>query len=260
MMLATHNSGVSNPCGCVLPPCFTPAPRPHRNRRSFSLLMRLLVTTAGILTAAQVSASAPAQPVAAPAGTNNAAARAERAYQEAQNRFRSNTNDVEAAWMFARACFDLAEFAADNRQRARLAETGIQACRTAIEKNPDVVQLHYYLGMNLGQLARTKTLGALRLVDQMEAEFHRARTLDEKFDFAGPHRNLGLLYLEAPSFGSIGSRSKARYHLRRAVELAPDYPGNRLNLIEGLLRWDERAEAVRELQKLEENRAAARKK
>jgi tetratricopeptide (TPR) repeat protein len=195
-----------------------------------------------------------------PAETTNAVARAQKAFRDAQSRFRANTNDVTASWTFARACFDLAEFAAENRQRAGLAETGIRICRQTIARNAGVVQLHYYLGMNLGQLARTRTLGALRLVDQMEAEFLRARALDEKFDFAGPHRNLGLLYLEAPSFGSIGSRSKARHHLRRAVELAPDYPGNRLNLIEALLRWGERAEAARELKTLGEQWNDAQKK
>jgi hypothetical protein len=105
--------------------------------------------------------------------------------------------------------------------------------------------------MNLGQLARTKTLGALRIVDEMEREFKTAGELDEHFDYAGPDRNLGLLYLEAPSIGSIGSRTKARHHLRRAAELAPDYPENRLNLIEALLRWSDRASARRELQALE---------
>ena len=90
--------------------------------------------------------------------------------------------------------------------------------------------------MNLGQLARTKGLGALKLVNQMEHEFTRARDLDEQLDWAGPDRNLGLLYRDAPAIGSIGSRTKAREHLKRAVELAPQYPENRLNLIEAYLQ------------------------
>ncbi len=101
--------------------------------------------------------------------------------------------------------------------------------------------------MNLGQLARTKTLGALRLVDEMETEFQTARDLDEKFDYAGPDRNLGLLYAEAPGWPtSIGNRSKARHHLQRAVLLEPDYPENRLNLLEAYLKWGEKIGAQRE--------------
>ena len=101
--------------------------------------------------------------------------------------------------------------------------------------------------MNLGQLARTKGLGALKLVDQMEREFSRARELDEQLDYAGPDRNLGLLYRDAPAIGSVGSRTRAREHLKRAVELAPQYPENRLNLIEAYLKWGERTGAYREL-------------
>ena len=62
--------------------------------------------------------------------------------------------------------------------------------------------------MNLGQLARTRGLSALKLVDQMEREFTRARDLDEHLDWAGPDRNLGLLYGDAPVIGSIGSRTR----------------------------------------------------
>ena len=106
--------------------------------------------------------------------------------------------------------------------------------------------------MNLGQLARTKTLGALKIVDEMEREFKMARALDEHFDHAGPDRNLGLLYLEAPRIASIGNRSKARQHLLKAVELAPDYPDNRLNFGEACLRWGDYHLAKRELEALEE--------
>ena len=101
--------------------------------------------------------------------------------------------------------------------------------------------------MNLGQLARTRTLGALSLVNEMEALFLSVRVADERFDEAGPDRCLGLLYRDAPGWPlSVGSRSKARRHLRRAVELAPEFPENRLNLIEGLLQWNDLKEARRE--------------
>ena len=166
--------------------------------------------------------------------------------------------EAAAAWQFGRACFDLAEFATNNAGRASLAEQGIAACRFALARESDSAPAHYYLGMNLGQLARTKGLSALKLVDQMEGEFSRARDLDEHFDYAGPDRNLGLLYRDAPVIGSVGSRTRAREHLRRAVELAPQYPENRLNLIEAYMKWGERTGAYRELQTLEAAWPAAR--
>ena len=101
--------------------------------------------------------------------------------------------------------------------------------------------------MNLGQLARTRGFSALKLVSQMQRSFLRAHDLDERLDWAGPDRNLGLLYADAPTIGSIGSRPRAREHLKRAAELAPQYPENRLNLIEAYLKWGEANNAQREL-------------
>ena len=187
------------------------------------------------------------------------AAFARHVFTEAEARYARDPGNPEAAWQMARAEFDLAEFSTNNAQRAALAQQSIAACRKALEQAPQSVPVRYYLAMNLGQLARTKSLGALKLVDQMEREFAFAREHDPHFDYAGPDRNLGLLYRDAPLIGSIGSRSKARQHLQRAVELEPDYPENRLNWVESCLKWSDRAEARRQIQILETQWAAARK-
>lgn len=183
---------------------------------------------------------------------------AKKSFQEANVRYQQQPGKAAAAWQFGCACFDLAEFATNHTQRASLAERGIAACRLAIARESNSAPAHYYLGMNFGQLARTKGLGALRLVDQMEREFLRARDLDEQIDYAGPDRNLGQLYSDAPVFGSVGSRARAREHLKRAVDLAPRYPDNQLNLVEAFLNWGDRAGAQRQLQTLEDLWPAAR--
>lgn len=180
------------------------------------------------------------------------AARAKRLYQAAHLRFQSETNSDEAACDFARACFDYADLSTNRAERARLAEQGIATCRKVLKRAPQSVPAHYYLGMNLGQLADTKrNLSALRMVGEMEREFRAALVLDPQYDHAGPDRNLGLLYLQAPVFISVGNRNKARQHLRHAVELAPNYPENRLNLIEAYLKWGDFPDARRQLTALE---------
>jgi tetratricopeptide (TPR) repeat protein len=175
-----------------------------------------------------------------------AAAAAE--FHRAQIQFQSDANNPTNAWQFARAAFDLAEFAATDTDRAALANQGIAACRQSIARAPESAAAHYYLAMNLGQLARTEFLGALKLVKEMEREFKTAAELDARFDYAGPERNLGLLYRDAPGWpASIGSTRKARTFSEEAVKLAPDYPENHLNLVETYLKWDERDDAKREL-------------
>src|SRR6185503_12330307 len=120
----------------------------------------------------------------------------------------------------------------DESNRAKVAEEGINACRNALQRYTNAAT-YYYCALNLGQLARTKKLGALKLVDQMEGALKRAIELDPKFDYAGPHRTLGLLYTDAPGWPvSIGNRSKAKQHLVKAVELSPEYPDNQISLIE----------------------------
>lgn len=220
-----------------------------------SPILRLAVVCCaglGLLGTPRLAAASPA-----PSKTALATA-ARKEFNAAQARYKAAPESTEAAWQLGRACFDLAEFATRNGERAELAEQGIAACRTALARASNSAPLHQYLGMNLGQLARTKILGALKLVSQMEREFTLARGLDEHLDYAGPDRSLGLLYRDAPAIGSIGSRSKAREHLQRAAELAPDYPENRLNLVESYSKWGDNDAARRELKALEESLPVAR--
>jgi len=186
--------------------------------------------------------------------------RIERVYFQAQARFNKNAEDTESAWQFGRACFDWADLATSNARRAEIAEQGIAACRRVIQRAPNLAAAHYYLGLNIGQLARTKKLGALRLVGEMEAEFNSAIALQPDFDHAGAHRSLGLLYLDAPGWPtSVGNRSKAKLHLRKAVELSPDYPDNRLSLLEAYLKWGEKASVQSQLAATAEALRGARK-
>lgn len=170
--------------------------------------------------------------------TPTAAERLEAAYAEERRRHLGDTNQPGPACELARIAFDLAETPIPARRREELALEGIAACQSTLVHHPNEPGAHYYLGMNLGQLARVRPFSALRLVGKMRAAFERARQLEEGFDHAGPDRNLGLLYREAPGWpASIGDRIRARRHLLRAVELDPQHPENRLNVAESGLRW-----------------------
>jgi tetratricopeptide (TPR) repeat protein len=192
--------------------------------------------------------------LAGPAKNAAFVARARVEYHRTQALFeadtQADTGNATNAWQFARACYDAANFATNDAERALIANQGMAACRQLIARAPKSTPAHYYLAMDEGQLARTEFLGALVLVRQMEREFKTAVALDASFDFAGPERNLGLLYLQAPRVGSIGSKRKARDFLERAVKRSPGYPENYLNLIEAYLKWDEPDHARAELNAL----------
>ena len=188
------------------------------------------------------------------------AARAEAEYRRAQVQFQSNTNDPAAAGQLARACFELNDFATNNARRAELAGQGIAASRQLLARESNSTPGHYYLAIELGLLADTRrNLAAFKLVREMEREFKTADDLDEHFDHAGPARCLGLLYRDAPVWPvSVGSRHKAREWLEQAAQLAPDFPENRLNLVESYWQWKEHEAASNELRTLDALWPAAR--
>ena len=166
--------------------------------------------------------------------------RVHRAYLDLREEYARDTTNSQTAWNFARACFDRADFSTNDAQRAAIAEQGIAASRRAIGLAPDSAAAYFYLGVNQGQLARTKLFTALGLLDDMEAAWERSIQLDAKFNHAVAHRSLALLYLDAPGWPlSLGSRSNARRHFQKAVELVPGYPENQLSWLEARLRWGE---------------------
>jgi tetratricopeptide (TPR) repeat protein len=174
------------------------------------------------------------------------------AFFDSEKALAGNPRSVTAGWEFSRACFEVAEFATNSTERAIFADKGIAAAEAVIAKDPTNAPANLYMGLNLGQLARTKGLGALKVVDQIERYFMAAGSLDASFDHAGADRCLGLLYRDAPAWISVGSRKKAKQHLETAVAKAPGYPDNRLNLIETLLDWNDRNGALREYKALKE--------
>ena len=193
--------------------------------------------------------------------TNSAADRAERQYLLTRAIYRTDGTNFQNAWQFSQACFEWAEFARDNRHRADIAEQGIAAARSALRQDSRLAPAVYYLALNVGQLARTKTVGALRLVGEMEALLKKSVELEPTIDFAGAHRSLGLLYRDAPGWPlSIGNKGKARQHLVKAVELRPDFPENHLCLLEAYLQWGDKRTVQSRLKEVQNVLTAARKK
>lgn len=179
--------------------------------------------------------------------------RAEKAFTAAKTRLAAATNDPTALWQFSRAAFDLADLQTTDVRRKDIAEQGIAADRQLLAAHTNSMEGHYYLGMNLGELAETETLGALKLVREMETEFILVLHTNAAFDNAGPDRNLGLLYRDCPGWpASIGNRAKARQHLQQAVILTPGFPENLLNLIEAEIKWGEPTLAQRDLKTLDD--------
>jgi tetratricopeptide (TPR) repeat protein len=170
----------------------------------------------------------------------------EKLYDAALIRFQSEAFSAEDAWKLARVAFDFAEHLDPSDRKESVARQGIAAARACVQQSSQMAEGYYYLALNLGQLARCRRLGALKLVREMEKAFLKARELNASLDFAGPDRCLGRLYLQAPGWpASVGSSRKAMEHLTEAMLIYPEYPGNVLQLVHACQELNRSGEASR---------------
>lgn len=156
---------------------------------------------------------------------------------------------IPDAGLKAAACY--AVLAKEGKeQRAQLADAkkGRALAEKFLKSDAQNGFAHYVLAFLTGLVAENNSAQGLRLVPIIEREGLEAANLDPGVDHGGPDRLLGELYLRAPSFPmSVGDSSKAIFHFRRAVGLAPRYLDNRLGLVEALLAEGEAQEACGEL-------------
>lgn len=158
--------------------------------------------------------------------------------------------DFDGLVNVAKSAAAVAEKESEPEKRCEAAKRGIVAARRARELKPDRVEGHYWYAINVGLLADADRSYGLNAVAEMEPALKRAVELDERHDYAGPLRVLGVLLLRAPAPPvSVGSPRKGLRLLQRAVELFPDYPENYLYL----------GEALREAGRPEEARVAWQK-
>jgi len=178
-------------------------------------------------------------------------ARATEAAHRLEQAARTLRDNYDAQWEAAQAYSFVSENAPDINTRRATAKTGIAFAQRAQTLRADGVEGHYWYAINVGLLADVERSHGLAAVGEMETALKRAMEIDERYDYAGPLRVLGILYLRTPPPPiSIGSARKGLRMLQRAVELVPDYPENYLYLAESLRDNHRRDEARDALQKV----------
>jgi len=151
----------------------------------------------------------------------------------------------------ARLCFLLGEYGEKSGREAHFSK-GRTFAEILCREEPRRVEGYYWLALNLAGLAEAGSAGrALGMVPTIIEKLKIAVEIDETYDQAGPHRVLGRIYCEAPCWPlSEGDVKKSLYHLRRAVEIAPDNSTNHLYLAQTFIQLCELKEAHRELQQV----------
>ena len=161
----------------------------------------------------------------------------------------ANPLSYELLWRGARACAWLTDEFTDKDRRGSWAQKGVDYAKRAVAIDTHRVEGYYYLGINLGQSATTKTVGAYMMVPRVLKAGESALKIDEKFDHAGPGRLIGNVYAKAPPWpASVGDVEDGIKYLKRAVEVAPDYPQNHLHYGDALVSNNQYDEAQKQYQ------------
>ena len=177
--------------------------------------------------------------------------RVARAARNLEQAARALPDDYDAQWQAAEALAFLAENETKPESRIDAAKRGIMVSRHGRDLNPDRVECHYWYAISVGLLADADRSYGVKAVGEMEPELKRAIDIDDRYDYAGPLRVLGILYLRTPAPPvSIGSPRKGLRMLQRAVEAFPDYPENYLYLAEALRDTGRKDEARQAIQKV----------
>jgi tetratricopeptide (TPR) repeat protein len=151
----------------------------------------------------------------------------------------------------ARLSFMLGELS-PKEEKTRYYEKGRHYSEILLKEKPNGPEGHYWLAMNLCGLAEQGgARRGLKMVPQIVDEMEKALKGNPAYDQAGPHRVLGRIYFECPSWPlSIGNIPQAYSHLSAAVALAPENSTNHLFLAEALFKLGKTEEARQELQKV----------
>ncbi len=127
----------------------------------------------------------------------------------------------EVQWRLARALFFLGQQAGSRESSRHLHSAGIGAGELAVALNPERVEGHFWVGVNLALFAEAGGgIRGARAVRWARAELKRAVAISESYHEAGPLRVLGRLEHKAPRILG-GNLKRSRELLDRALAIAP---------------------------------------
>ena len=139
----------------------------------------------------------------------------------------------DAYWKAARACQRIGLITEPKPARAAEFQRGLGIAQLGLALAPERAEARYYYANSLGLLARERHSIGLDSVRMMVPQLERAAEIDPDLDGAGPLRTLALLYLRAPAWPtSVGDEELGLEYAERAVQRAPEHPGNQLALAE----------------------------
>jgi tetratricopeptide (TPR) repeat protein len=142
-------------------------------------------------------------------------------------------------WRLGRALFFLGQEAPDEKSARSNHCQGIIACDQAVATDPERVEGHFWLAVNLALAAQGDgRFRALRNARQAMRELQQAIQIDSSYHDAGPLRVLARLQHKLPRVLG-GGPVRARINYEAAINLAPENTVTRIYFAELLLESGE---------------------
>lgn len=154
----------------------------------------------------------------------------------------SKLNEVdsyELAWRLGRSLFFLGQEGPAGETSCELHAQGADAGKRAVRAEPERVEGHFWLGVNLALLASAEqSLKAASHAVQAKRALQQAVIINPAYQAAGPLRVLARLQHKLPRLLG-GGVIRAREHYERAIVMAADNTVTRIYLAELLLEIGE---------------------
>jgi len=145
-------------------------------------------------------------------------------------------------WEAARTCVWLGNYGPEAKRKDYVKQ-GLEYANTAVELKPDGEQGLFYHGALAGKLADLDFMYGSDAIKVIEGRMKQLIEAKSTFMYGGPDRVLAMLYMRAPGSPiSVGDYEKAMTHMKRAVEIMPEWLENQLYMAELELRTGKKNE------------------
>jgi tetratricopeptide (TPR) repeat protein len=169
----------------------------------------------------------------------------------------SQSIDGPPLWEIAKTASYKAKRAQAKQEKAKFALEGIEAAKGCIEETPKNAACYYYKAINTGLYYKAHVAGYQKGLMEMVADLNMSIDIDDSYDYAGAYRTLAEVYTKAPRTAHSTEHISrnldlAEEYLIKAVEIAPDYPENYLDLTKVQMERNNRSQALETLLKADQ--------
>ena len=159
-------------------------------------------------------------------------------------------DSYEALWRAGKVIFSIGMAARTDEEKKKIFNDGVTYCKKAVAVNPNRVEGHFWMGVNLGKYGEARgVLKSLFLKNDIIREMNEVVKLDEAYEGAGAYRVLGRVYYKVPGlFG--GSKQKSKMYLEKGKKICPTNTLTLIYLAETYKGLDQDQEAVKTLEEI----------